>query len=98
MKVEQATRVLHEPYVSEKSVIVGEKHNQVVFKVASGATKPEIKAAVEKLFNVVVTGVSVLNVKPKVRRFRHKLGKRSGWKKAFVMLAEGHDIDFTKPI
>ena len=98
MKLEQATRVIQEPYISEKATTAGEKNNQVVFKVAPEATKPEIKAAVEAIFKVAVVGVSVLNVKSKVRRFRNKMGKRSGWKKAYVMLADGSDIDFSKPI
>jgi len=98
MNLEQATKLIQEPYISEKVSFVGEKNNQVAFKVAPDATKPEIKSAIEKLFKVEVTGVSILNVKPKIKRFRQRLGKRSGWKKAYVMLAEGNDIDFTKPI
>ncbi len=98
MNLEQAVKIIQLPYVSEKSVRLGEKNNQVVFRVAPEATKPDIKRAVEKLFKVAVIGVTVLNVKPKVKRVRQKLGKRSGWKKAYVRLAEGNDIDFTQSI
>lgn len=98
MNLEQAVKIIQFPYVSEKSVRLGEKNNQVVFKVAPEATKPDIKRAVEKLFKVTVIDVTVLNVKPKVKRVRQKLGKRSGWKKAYVRLAEGNDIDFTQSI
>ena len=68
--------------------------NQVVFKVASDANKLEIKAAVEKLFKVKVTQVRTLNVKGKVKRNRFGLAKKPNWKKAYVSLAQGHDIDF----
>lgn len=98
MNLEQATRVIQAPYISEKAVSVGEKQNQVVFRVAPDATKPQIKEAVEHLFKVTVEGVNVLNVKPKIKRSRNRIGKHSGWKKAYVMLAKGHDIDFTKAI
>ena len=66
-----------------------------LLKVLPDATKPEIKAAVEMLFNVDVTGVQVANVKGKVKRFGQTVGRRSNWKKAYVTLAEGQDIDFT---
>ncbi|MCK7576935.1 MAG: 50S ribosomal protein L23 [Chromatiales bacterium] len=73
---------------------LAEQHNQVVFKVARDATKPEIKGAVELLFNVKVTGVTVLNVKGKRKRFGAIQGRRSDWKKAYVSLGAGHEIDF----
>lgn len=87
-------KVLLGPVVSEKAARVAEASNQVVFKVLGTATKAEIKSAVEKLFDVSVENVSTLNVKGKTKRTRHGLGKRSDWKKAYVRLAEGHDIDF----
>ena len=82
------------PHVSEKAAIVADSNNQYVFKVAVDATKPEIKQAVEELFKVKVTGVTTLNVKGKTKRFRGRVGKRAGWKKAYVSLAEGQEIDF----
>lgn len=98
MNVEQHVKVILQPYVSEKGVRLSDKTRHFVFKVAADATKPKVKRAVEKLFNVAVEGVQILNVKPKSKRFRQTMGKRQGWKKAYVKLAEGHDIDFTKPI
>ncbi len=92
-------QVLLAPVVSEKSTYVGEKNNEVVFRVARDATKPEIKAAVELLFStkdrkVEVKGVRVANVKGKEKRFGRFTGRRDNWKKAYVSLAEGSDVDF----
>ncbi len=86
--------VLLSPIVSEKSTIAAEDNNRFVFKVQKVATKLEIKKAVETMFNVEVDSVQVLNVKGKVKRFGRSLGKRSDWKKAYVKLKSGHDIDF----
>lgn len=83
------------PHVSEKSTLAADANRQFVFKVANSATKLEIKQAVEKGFGVKVESVSVLNVKPKKKRFGRIEGARKGWKKAYVTLAEGHDIDYT---
>ena len=80
------------PVITEKSTMASE-HNQVVFNVAKKATKPEIKAAVEALFNVKVTGVNTLVRKGKVKRFRGTIGQLSDVKKAVVTLADGHSID-----
>jgi large subunit ribosomal protein L23 len=96
---ERLMQVLLAPVVSEKSTFVGEKSNQVVFKVAQDATKPEIKAAVELLFStkdnkVSVTRVSVSNVKGKKKRFGRTMGRRANWKKAYVSLAAGQEINF----
>ena len=88
------TNVLLSPIVSEKSSIAAEENNRFVFKVQKVATKLEIKKAVEMMFEVEVETVQVLNVKGKVKRFGRSLGKRSDWKKAYVKLKEGHDIDF----
>jgi large subunit ribosomal protein L23 len=86
--------VLLKPHLSEKSTIVSEKNRQFVFQVIPNATKFEIKSAVEMMFNVEVESVRVCNVKSKVRRFKQLLGYRKGWKKAYVALKLGHDINF----
>ena len=83
--------------ITEKSQRISEA-NQVVFRVRGDASKPEIKQAVEGLFNVKVTAVNTLNVKGKVKRFRGTVGRRSDWKKAIVTLAEGQIIDVTTGI
>ncbi len=82
------------PVITEKATLLSE-HNKVVFRVADDASKDEIAAAVEALFNVKVTKVNTLNVKGKTKRFRGRLGKRSDVKKAIVTLAEGQSIDVT---
>jgi len=82
------------PLVTEKATALSER-NQVVFKVALDATKPEIKAAVEGLFGVTVEAVNTLVVKGKTKRFKGRPGQRSDWKKAMVRLAEGQSIDLT---
>jgi large subunit ribosomal protein L23 len=92
-------QVLLAPVISEKGTLVGEKHNQYVFRVLDRATKPEIKAAVELMFSrkdhpVEVTGVSVVNVHGKQKRFGGRLGRRINWKKAYVTVKAGQDINF----
>jgi large subunit ribosomal protein L23 len=95
MNQERIYSVILGPHVSEKSTILGEDNNQYTFKVATDATKPEIKTAVESIFNVVVADLQVLNVKGKTKRTnRGKIRKRSDWKKAYVRLEAGHEIDF----
>ncbi len=91
---ERLMRVLIAPQVSEKSTYVGEKRNQAVFRVVADATKPEIKAAVELMFKVEVNGVSVLNVKGKHKRFGRSEGRRRSWKKAYVSVKAGQEINF----
>ena len=86
MNQERIYKVLLGPVVSEKSAAAGETSNQVVFKVLASATKLEIKAAVQSLFNAKVESVNVLNVKGKTKRTRSGVGKRSEWKKASVRL------------
>ncbi len=86
--------VILSPVVTEKATMSSE-HNQVIFKVAKTATKPQIKEAVEKLFNVKVKGVNTLIRKGKVKFFRGKRGLKSDVKKAIVTLEEGHSIDVT---
>jgi len=92
---ERLLQVLLAPQISEKSTFVADRHDQVVFKVARDATKPEVKAAVELLFKVEVLGVRIANVKGKVKRFGRFIGRRDHWKKAFVSLKPGQEIDFT---
>ena len=94
MNFERLHQIILAPVISEKATRVAEKRNQAVFKVARDAQKPEIKEAVEKLFSVKVTRVETLNVKGKIKRFGQTVGKRSDWKKAYVTLAEGQEIDF----
>ncbi|MBN9070898.1 MAG: 50S ribosomal protein L23 [Rhizobiales bacterium] len=84
--------VIVSPAITEKSTMASEQ-NQVVFNVARKATKPEIKAAIEALFSVKVTGVNTLVRKGKVKRFRGTMGRQSDVKKAIVTLADGHSID-----
>ncbi len=87
-------QVLLAPQVSEKSTYVAEKNEQVVFRVVGNATKPEIKAAVELLFKVEVESVQVANVKGKQKRFGKLSGRRKDWKKAYVCLKPGQEINF----
>ena len=94
MNDERLMKVLLSPHVSEKSARVGDSANQVVFRVLRDARKLEIKRAVEKLFNVEVDTVQVASVKGKRKGFMRSQGKRSDWKKAYVRLKPGHDIDF----
>ena len=91
---ERLMLVLLAPTVSEKSTFIGDKNNQVVFRVADSATKPEIKAAVELLFKVKVKGVQVSNVKGKEKKTGRIMGRRRNWKKAYVSLAQGQEINF----
>ncbi|MES1941535.1 50S ribosomal protein L23 [Salinisphaera sp. T5B8] len=94
MNQERIFQILRAPHISEKSTVVADANNQVVFEVANTASKAEIKAAVAALFDVKVEGVNTVNVKPKLKRFRGRPGVRSGWKKAYVTLAQGEEIDF----
>ena len=82
------------PVVSEKSTFVADKNRQYVFRVADRATKPQIKAAVELMFKTKVEGVTVLNVRGKERRFGRFTGRRRNWKKAYVRLVAGQEINF----
>lgn len=91
---ERLLQVLLAPQISEKATYVADKNEQVVFKVTQTATKPEIKAAVELLFKVEVKSVQVSNVKGKEKRFGRSIGRRKGWKKAFVCLKPGQEINF----
>jgi large subunit ribosomal protein L23 len=82
------------PVISEKSTLVADKNRQYVFRVADRATKPEVKAAIELLFKTKVQSVTVLNVKGKEKRFGRFMGRRRNWKKAYVRLAAGQEINF----
>jgi large subunit ribosomal protein L23 len=82
------------PVVSEKSTLVADKNRQYVFRVADSATKPQVKAAIELLFKTKVQSVTVLNVKGKEKRFGRFMGRRRNWKKAYVRLAAGQEINF----
>ncbi|MCB5197262.1 MULTISPECIES: 50S ribosomal protein L23 [Deefgea] len=86
-------QVILAPIVSEKSTLVAEKAEQVVFRVSTDATKAEIKAAVELLFKVKVEAVNVVNVKGKSKRFGRTNGRRKDWKKAYVSLVSGQELD-----
>jgi large subunit ribosomal protein L23 len=101
-KKQQAIDIKHydvvvAPHITEKSTLLSE-HNAVVFKVSNDATKPQIKAAVEALFDVTVTGVNTLTQKGKTKRWKGRPYRRSDQKKAIVTLAEGHSIDVTTGI
>jgi len=92
MNNETLLTVLRAPLVSEKTARVSE-HNQYVFEVAPEASKAEVKAAIEQLFEVKVEAVNVVNVKGKNKSFRYRPGRRSGMRKAYVRLAAGQSID-----
>lgn len=91
---ERLMSILLGPHVSEKTTNVSDKHNQVVFEVRRDSTKNEISRAVELLFDVTVTNVQVVNCRGKIKRFGRDYGRRQNWKKAYVTLAEGQNIDF----
>ncbi|HHO70285.1 MAG TPA: 50S ribosomal protein L23 [Halothiobacillus sp.] len=93
MRKERLFEVLRAPVVTEKASRVAE-NNQYVFKVSRDATKADVKAAVEMIFDVKVDDVHVVNMPGKARRFRNIKGKRASWKKAYVTVAEGQTIDF----
>jgi large subunit ribosomal protein L23 len=94
MNQERLLKVLLAPHLSEKSSVIADANNQYVFRVVTDASKPEIKAAVEHLFNVSVDAVRVSTVKGKVKRFGQRFGQRGDWKKAYVTLKEGQEISF----
>lgn len=94
MSSERLTKIILGPVVAEKASRVAESNNQVVLKVLPSANKAEIKQAVEQMFDVKVVSVTTTNVKGKVKRTGRILGKRSDWKKAYVSLADGADLNF----
>jgi len=91
---ERLMNVLLAPQISEKATLVAEKNEQVIFRVATDATKAEIKAAVEMMFKVNVNSVQVACVMGKVKRMGRLVGRRNDWKKAYVCLAPGQEINF----
>ena len=94
MNQERVFQVLVGPHISEKAAIVADANNQYVFKVAVDATKAEIKTSVEQLYTVKVEDVSTLKVQGKVKRNRFGYSAKPTWKKAYVKLEQGQDIDF----
>ncbi len=94
MNQQRLMQVLLAPQISEKATHVADKYEQVIFRVAPDATKPEVKAAVELLFKVSVESVQVANVKGKQKRFGRYMGSRKSWKKAYVCLKPGQEINF----
>lgn len=94
MNKEYLTKVILAPVISEKSTMVAERNRLFVFKVLKDANKIEVKDAIELLFGVKVESVKVMNVKPKPKTFRGRIGATKAYKKAYVTLEEGHDISF----
>lgn len=95
MNTERMYNILLGAHISEKASVIADEANQFAFKVARDATAPEIKEAVEKIYEVSVKKVSVMNVKGKVKRSWRGVSRRPNWKKAYVCLEPGHDIDFS---
>ncbi len=93
MNQERIFKVLRAPHISEKAALLGDASGQHVFKVSTDARKDEIKEAVEQLFSVKVAKVRTVNVNGKAKRQGARMGKRSDWKKAYVSLEPGHEID-----
>ncbi len=94
VKEQRLFQILLAPIVSEKSTRLADKNRQVTFEVRTDASKQEVKAAVEKAFEVEVESVQIVNVRGKIKRFGRSPGQRRSWKKAYVRLKEGFDIDF----
>ena len=94
---ERLMTVVLGPHVSEKTTIMADKHNQVVFRVRRDSNKTDIRRAVELLFSVKVEQEQVVNCRGKIKRSGNEWGRRQNWKKAYVTLAEGDDIDFMGP-
>ncbi len=95
MNQERMYNVLLGAHISEKATVIADESNQFAFKVAKDATRPEIKEAVETIYGVSVREVTVLNVKGKVKRNMRGVSRKPSWKKAYVRLDDGHDIDFS---
>ena len=95
MNDQRLYQIILAPHVSEKTAVAAEMEGRHTFRVANNASKVEVRKAIEKLFDVDVKGVQIINVRGKTKRFGSAEGKRSDWRKAIVRLAEGQDIDFT---
>lgn len=93
MNQERLLKVILSPHISEKATIAMEKHNEYVFQVIENATKPEVKDAIEHLFNAKVKSVRIVNVRPKKKLFKGVEGKRKGWKKAYVTLQADQKLE-----
>lgn len=96
IREERLLQIIEAPIISEKSTRVAEKHQQALFRVVSDATKAEIKAAVQQLFQVEVESVQVVNVKGKHKRSGRFIGKRKDWKKAYVCLKAGQELNLVQ--
>ena len=94
MNNERLMKILLRPHISEKTAMAADSNRQFAFRVLANASKPEIKQAVELMFDVKVNAVQVLNTKGKTKRTGSTMGKRINWKKAYVSLQPGFDIDF----
>jgi len=94
MNPERAYQVVLAPHVSEKSTMLADASDQIVFKVRGDSSKQEVRAAVEMIFDVKVNSVQILNVRGKQKKHGKTMGRRKNWKKAYVRLAPGQDIDF----
>ncbi len=95
MNQERMYKVILGAHISEKATVIADEANQFAFRVARDATRPEIREAVEKIYGVSVRSVTVLNVKGKVKRNMRGISRKPSWKKAYVRLEDGHDIDFS---
>jgi len=95
MNEERLYKILLGAHISEKATVIADEANQFAFKVAKDATRPQIKEAVEKIYGVNVKNVTVVNVKGKIKKSFRGESRKPGWKKAYVRLEEGQDIDFT---
>jgi large subunit ribosomal protein L23 len=89
-------KILLGAHISEKATVIADASNQFTFKVAKDASRPEIKTAVEAIYGVTVENVTVMNVKGKVKRTMRGMSKKPSWKKAYVRVSEGQEIDFTE--
>ncbi|OGT46709.1 MAG: 50S ribosomal protein L23 [Gammaproteobacteria bacterium RIFCSPHIGHO2_12_FULL_41_20] len=95
MNQERFFQIIYSPYTSEKAATGAEKRREYAFKVAPDAKKPEIKGAIEFLFNTKVESVTVVTVKQKIKAFRGRVGRKKGWKKAYVTLCADQKLDFS---
>ena len=95
MSVNKSLQAVLAPQVTEKATMVADKYNQIAFKVKKDATKKEVKEAIELMFKVEVTAVNILNMNGKTKRAGRFMGKRNDWKKAYISLKAGQEINFT---
>ena len=93
--IDKSLQTILAPQITEKATMIADKNNQIAFKVTKDATKSEVKMAIETMFKVEVDSVNILNIKGKTKRSRTGMGKRNDWKKAYVCLKPGQEINFT---